>query len=639
MKKITSFIRNHKTRFIIIALLLIGYAFFWRKKTTTALPTEADTVAVQRWTIASTLQVIGSTNLVTSQKLTFGAGWRVTKINVQQWDTVKKWQILAEIDKRDADNDIQAQQLSIQSAQISYDKLLSSTKDYQITQAQVNTQNANGTVATSELELANLKIEKDLKVQEQNDLIAEKEKSLAIINAQGSTGSIQDYSAQSVSAQNDWLDSIQQWRDALRTLDDMFHTSEPFNQSLFYIGWKQDGLLWKAQTAITQLRWALDTFQTSYDTYVATTPKTLNVVLKFQNDNKIYLNAFSNTAQAASQAIVNSLTDSRYYTEAKLASDRSAVTSMNSKVISLLNSINSSIKQSQSNDTDRLTLQNDINAAKRNIDKLKLDYDIKIAQKQNDIVSSKWSAQINSENAASLLAWPTTAEKASIANQIAQAQLWLVKSKKKLEDYQIIAQFDGVVTAIDFKKWDQVTALNSGITVEVPGIYEVNVLFDQLDIVKINLWQEANIVFDAYPSETFTWVISSIDPTPQTDQWVVSYQAKIILQKWGKNIYNQMSATVDVTLEKKENVLVIPSLSITSTWDIKSVQVWKDNQLQTRDIVTGLTDWKNTEIVSWLDEWEKITKKVFKIVSKAAWFSFGPPRTWQRTPNANAGGR
>ena len=98
-----AFIRKYKKRLIGIAILLIAYALFWRSSTKVAVPTEADTVAVTRGDIKSTLQVLGSTNLVTSQKLTFGAGWRVRKISVKQWDTVKKWQVLAEIDRRDAE--------------------------------------------------------------------------------------------------------------------------------------------------------------------------------------------------------------------------------------------------------------------------------------------------------------------------------------------------------------------------------------------------------------------------------------------------------------------------------------------------------------------------------------------------------
>lgn len=616
---------------------------FGRKTTSIALPTEADTILLSTGSIKSTLQVLWTTNLVTTQTLTFGAGWRVQKILVKQWDTVKKWQILAEIDRRDADNDIKAQELAIQSAQINYNKLFSSTKEYQITQAQLNAQNASGNVNAGQLEITNLEVEKEIKIQEQKDIIAEKQKSLDVINAKWSDSDITQYSAQAVSAENDALDTIQQTRDWLRTLKDIFHIDEPNSDALIYIGGKNKTTVNTAIDNIKQLQWALDIFTTAYDTYTKTTNKDVTTILTLQSANKTLLNQFSLATQAASNALSQSITDTRYYTEATLQANRNSISSLNNKVISLLNSINNTIKELQNNDTNILTLKNDLAAAQRNLDKIELDYDLKIIQKKNDIMSNQGNVEVYSQNAASLIQWPTNDEKASIQNQIAVAQLNLKKSRKNLEDYQVIAQFNWIVSAIDFKVWDQVNALKEWITIEVPWIYEVNVLLDQLDIVKINLWQEAKIVFDAYPRDIFTWVISKIDPTPQTDQWVVSYKATIVLEKWGQNIYNEMSATVDIILAQKDNAIIIPALSITSSGLNQTVQVWDNGKLTLRDIQTGINNGKEVEVISGLSLGERITTKEFKITSKTQWFSLVPKRpagtNGQAAGWANAGAR
>ncbi len=642
IQSIRSRMMTHKKRVIIATIAIVAYLIFGSKKTDTVVHTEADTVVVTSGSIANTLQVLWTTNLVTSQTLTFWAGGRVQKIYVKQWDTVKKWQVLAEIDRRDADNEIRAQELSIQSAQISYNKLFSSTKEYQITQAQLNAANASGNVSAGKLEIANLEAEKEIKLQEQRDIIAEKQKSLDIINAQGSDSDITKYSAQAVSAENDALDTIQQARDGLRTLKDIFHTDDPNNQALIYIGGKSTSSLNAAIAAISQLEAALNVFVSAHDTYTNTATKDVTVILTLENANKILLNNFSNATQAANNALNQSVTDTRYYSDATLQSNRSSVSSLSNKVISLLNSINNSIKELQNNDTDILTLKNDIAAAQRNLDKVSLDYDLQIIQKKNDIASNQWNVEVSNQNAESLIQWPTDDEKAGIQNQITQAQLNLTKSRKTLEDYQIIAQFEWTVSVVWFKVWDQITQLNEGITIEVPWIYEVNVLLDQLDIVKINLWQEAKIVFDAYPENVFTGVISNIDPTPQTDQWVVSYKATIVLEKAGQNIYNEMSATVDITLEKKDDVLVIPALSITSSGSLQSVQIWNDGKLEVRKIQTGINNGKEVEVISGLTAGEKITTKEFKITTKAGWFSLAPNR-WSgqsmQPGGGNAGAR
>ncbi|MEI7477275.1 MAG: hypothetical protein WCJ81_01760 [bacterium] len=68
-----TFIRKYKTWLIIIVLLIAGYSIWGPKKTTVAVPTEKDLVTVSSGEISSTLQVLGTTKLVTSQTLTFGA--------------------------------------------------------------------------------------------------------------------------------------------------------------------------------------------------------------------------------------------------------------------------------------------------------------------------------------------------------------------------------------------------------------------------------------------------------------------------------------------------------------------------------------------------------------------------------------
>ncbi|MEI7477276.1 MAG: hypothetical protein WCJ81_01770 [bacterium] len=160
------------------------------------------------------------------------------------------------------------------------------------------------------------------------------------------------------------------------------------------------------------------------------------------------MQSFSDTTKLANTTINSAVTDGRYYPSTQLATDRNTISSMNSKVLSLLNNINSNIKQSQSNDTDRLSLQNAIASAKRQIDQLTLSYDLQIAQKQSSLESNSGSANIYTQNAESLIEGPTSDEKASIQNQIAQAKVNLEKVQKQLEDYQITAEFDGNVTSV-----------------------------------------------------------------------------------------------------------------------------------------------------------------------------------------------
>lgn len=189
--------------------------------------------------------------------------------------------------------------------------------------------------------------------------------------------------------------------------------------------------------------------------------------------------------------------------------------------------------------------------------KLESDYLIKIRQKRDSLASLEESLKTAKLNLADMRDGPTREEIQSALNQIEQSKISLAKARKKKEDYQIIAGFDGVITASNGKVGEISTNSNSSsatstsVTVEVPGLYEISVLVDQLDVVKIKEGQTAEIKFDAYSDQTFTGKVSQVDPTPTTNQGVVSYKALILFQSEDLRLYNSMTATVAIVTEER----------------------------------------------------------------------------------------
>lgn len=72
----------------------------------------------------------------------------------------------------------------------------------------------------------------------------------------------------------------------------------------------------------------------------------------------------------------------------------------------------------------------------------------------------------------------------------------------------------------------------------------------------------ATIVLDAFPNETFSGTVSSVSGTPQESSNVVSYIAKILLLNVPHRVYADMSATIEITVNEKKNILLIPTSSI-----------------------------------------------------------------------------
>ena len=74
----------------------------------------------------------------------------------------------------------------------------------------------------------------------------------------------------------------------------------------------------------------------------------------------------------------------------------------------------------------------------------------------------------------------------------------------------------------------------------------------------------AKIYLDAYANSTFTGTVSSVSPTPVESSNVVSYTAKILMPAIDKDVYSNMSATVQIIVAEKNDILVIPTKAIKS---------------------------------------------------------------------------
>lgn len=72
----------------------------------------------------------------------------------------------------------------------------------------------------------------------------------------------------------------------------------------------------------------------------------------------------------------------------------------------------------------------------------------------------------------------------------------------------------------------------------------------------------AKIVLDAFPTETYTGVVDRVSAVPTETSGVVSYEAIVLLSIPRSDIYTKMSATVEVIITEKNDILVIPTSAI-----------------------------------------------------------------------------
>jgi RND family efflux transporter MFP subunit len=189
------------------------------------------------------------------------------------------------------------------------------------------------------------------------------------------------------------------------------------------------------------------------------------------------------------------------------------------------------------------------------------------------------------------------------------AELSLESAELNLEKAVIVAPFDGVVTAITITEGKEISAA----TLATPAIslvdtseIELRGFIDEIDVAMVKVGQAANITLDALPDEEVKGEVAFISPIGTVRAGVVSYDTTITLENPVAGLRDGMTATAKVIIERRDDVLLIPNKAIRGTWENPAVVVLVDEQVEEREITLGLTDGINTEVLSGLEEGEKV---------------------------------
>jgi RND family efflux transporter MFP subunit len=189
------------------------------------------------------------------------------------------------------------------------------------------------------------------------------------------------------------------------------------------------------------------------------------------------------------------------------------------------------------------------------------------------------------------------------------AKLSLDSAKLNLEKAVIVAPFDGVVTDISITEGKEISTAalaTPAISLVDTSEIEMRGFIDEIDIAIVKVGQEANIILDALPDEEVKGEVAFISPVGTILAGVVSYDTTVTLKNPVAGLKDGMSATAEVIIERHDDVLYIPNRVIRGTPENPMVVVLVDGQQEEREITLGLTDGINTEVLSGLEEGEKV---------------------------------
>lgn len=172
----------------------------------------------------------------------------------------------------------------------------------------------------------------------------------------------------------------------------------------------------------------------------------------------------------------------------------------------------------------------------------------------------------------------------------------------------LYATEDGVITEVSYEAGDRLTTTGVLFSYATSDDMRISVDVTQEDIVDLQVGDAVDITFTAYPEDSYTGSILSINTTATSDYSnTVSYTVEISVEGELEQLYGGMTADVIFVTEEKEDVLYVSRKAIVE--ENGKTYVYRKTALGGRELAeveTGITNGVDIEILSGLEEGDTI---------------------------------
>ncbi|MDR1522349.1 MAG: efflux RND transporter periplasmic adaptor subunit [Endomicrobium sp.] len=208
-----------------------------------------------------------------------------------------------------------------------------------------------------------------------------------------------------------------------------------------------------------------------------------------------------------------------------------------------------------------------------------------------------------------IIIWMSSSERAAMidaARAISDEEY--VRWQEIYKPTPIVAPMSGFIIYRQKEPGQTVTA-SDGILVMADDLI-INAQIDETDLRYISIGKKLSMYLDAYPQELFEGVIEHISYESRIISNVTVYEIRIKPISKPKVFRSGMTATITISAESKSNAKSISDSFITEKDGKKTVIVntgsGKKLVFETKEVTTGVTDGKYTEIISGLNDTDTV---------------------------------
>jgi HlyD family secretion protein len=214
--------------------------------------------------------------------------------------------------------------------------------------------------------------------------------------------------------------------------------------------------------------------------------------------------------------------------------------------------------------------------------------------------------QIAQRNYERLVNGPPTEELATLEKQLELSQLTLKRAQAQLKEMRLIAPLVGTVVRVEVSEGEMVSAYRPVVIIADLTSVQIVAEVDEIDVAEVAPDQGVEIRLDAYPAHTLSGNIVSLALAALPQRGSTVYEAVVKFDAKGLKLRLGMGANLKIITLEKEGALLVPNRAIQPIGRRKVVKVLEGRSIREVEVITGLSNENETEIVEGLAEGQKI---------------------------------
>jgi multidrug efflux pump subunit AcrA (membrane-fusion protein) len=198
-----------------------------------------------------------------------------------------------------------------------------------------------------------------------------------------------------------------------------------------------------------------------------------------------------------------------------------------------------------------------------------------------------------SKNSLNLLKSEFGRTKNELQIQLKQAENNYKNSVTTTEDFKVTSKINGKVYALNKNPGEIINTTQPLASIGSANTFIIEMLVDEVDIVKIKKGQEVIIILDAYPDKTFKALVSKIYPEKNERNQTFLVEANFVHAP--EILYPGLSGEANIIIAIKKNTLTIPKEYLIEGTKVRTEDGIKEIELglQSMDVVeilSGITE-------------------------------------------------